>query len=69
MPMLHYWVSLIELSHVNQADIFTTVTARLMKHLAAMGTLYEEVEGVYSLTPLSKALSQAGEFQEAMPLR
>lgn len=35
-----------------------------------MGTLYEgHIAGTYSLTPLSKALSQHNKFQQAIPLR
>lgn len=54
----------------HRANTSSCTTARLMKHLASMGTLYEgEIAGTYSLTPLSKALSQHKKFQEAIPLR
>ncbi|CAD6575077.1 MAG: hypothetical protein ASARMPREDX12_007082 [Alectoria sarmentosa] len=59
--------SATHLAALTDADV--VLLARLMKHLASMGTLYEgEIAGTYSLTPLSKALSQHKKFQEAIPL-
>ncbi|KAF6238136.1 hypothetical protein HO173_003770 [Letharia columbiana] len=59
--------SVTHLAALTDADV--VLLARLMKHLASMGTLYEgEIAGTYSLTPLSKALSQHKKFQEAIPL-
>lgn len=71
--MLCFWVCDLDecvFPRPRQANTSCCTTARLMKHLASMGTLYEgEIAGTYSLTPLSKALSQHKKFQEAIPLR
>lgn len=67
--LLGMLLSRMSIQRPRQANT-TCKIARLMKHLASMGTLYEgETAGTYSLTPLSKALSQHKKFQEAIPLR
>ena len=60
-------MSATHLAVLTDADV--ELLARLMRHLASMGTLYEgKIAGTYSLTPLSKALSQHEKFQDAIPL-